>query len=133
MKPFLYVCYRVWRWKERNPREDFPLLVAMLAVTVLLSFNVFGAVMFAEYFARARWLEGLTRSQISSGALLIGSAIFLVLQLSWIRNGSFHVAAQEFAHEDYGARRRHTVFIWAYIALTIATPIIAIILHRLSA
>ena len=129
MKPLRYVFYCIWRFKQRNPREKTPLLVATLSVAVLLSFNILGVILIAENLVGARWLEHMGRTQRSWMGLIESAALFLVLHYSWVRSGRFLLIANEFEHEAAAVRRRNTIYVLAYVAATIAIPILAVILH----
>ncbi len=124
MKPLRYVLYAVWRWKLKDPREQFPLLVATMSLALSLSFNVFAAVFAEEYLTGTRWLNEMGRNQVASMALVMCITMFLIVHTSWVSNGKFAAVVSEFQDEPDGVRLRHTIYVVAYLVATIVILVV---------
>lgn len=131
LRPLRYLFYRVWQWKQLDPREQFPLLVATMTVTALLAFNILALIELSVLMSGYDWLYAIGRSRVSALALGVGLTFFFPLYECWVRRGGYRQIAQEFANEPLQERRRHTVYFWCYISATVVAPWIAAAAVRL--
>jgi hypothetical protein len=119
----------------RDTHESTPVLVAGIATTVLLIFNLMLAVMVANSL---RGLRPLPEARMGNVQYLTVVALLIVsvglMSSAWVANGNFTKLQMEFAKGTPHREAVRNILFWTYIILSAATPFaFAIIRHAVRA
>jgi hypothetical protein len=128
MRSLCYLFYRILHRKQADKRERSPLHVATMSVAVLLYLNVLSLLLLSELATHRLWLTTIGRGPRSSLALIVGIALYLIVQRLCVnRNGSVY-NEKAFTSESPMDHQRRTILMWCYIFVTVAAPIVLVVI-----
>ena len=135
LKPIRYLFYRLLTYKLRDARETTPVLVACLATTGLLLFNLMSATMVVSYLAgRQDLLPALGRWTLYAAIAVAAWLGYVAMRAAWVDNGNYARLVSEFQTRSQVRETLRAALFWSYLLLTIALPIsLAIVLPHSSA
>ena len=129
MKPIRYFMWRVIQFEERRGTAA-PWIMAVLVTAGLILINLLGVSLAYEYILGIHIdLLDAPRAEFRGrmlGALIAVSAVVYGL---WIASGRHTNFAKEFRQETLQQRKRRSVYVVAYMILSVVLPTILAILH----
>ena len=124
-KPLRYVFYRILKSKLRGPRETTPVLVACIATSVLLFFNLMLAVMVINMRRGLDLLPKMHRSNLEYVlvALMLGVAVRL-MYTAWVGDGKLAILSKEFSRDPADRNSKIDLLFWGYVAFSAISPFV---------
>jgi hypothetical protein len=129
LKPLRYVSYRILTWKLRDPSETTPILVACIATSVLLFFNLMLAVMVINVWRGIDLLPKMHRSNLEY--VLVAAMLAVAVRLmyaAWIDEGKLAILSKEFSRDPAERDSTLDLLFWGYIVFSVMSPLVFAIL-----
>jgi hypothetical protein len=125
LKPIRYVFFRILTWKLKDYRESTPVLVASMATSVLLFFNVLLVAVLASVYQGRSIMPELHRT---IGLYLEVGAFFLLISWlmssAWVANGNLAKLQREFEAGGHASASIRNFMFWSYVVFSVAAPLI---------
>jgi hypothetical protein len=127
LKPLRYVFYRILTSKLRDPSETTPVLVACIATSLLLFFNLMLADMIINAWRGVHLLATRSGFAYVLVAVMLAVAVRL-MYAAWVDDGKLAILSEEFSRDP--AERNFTLdlLFWGYIVFSPISPIVFAIL-----
>ena len=117
-RPLRYLYYRIYAWNlHRQGEGDLPQFNALLGTSFLMLMNLLSIPFILDF------LKIATMSSVAFRSLVIAlmPVTFLAHYLLLFRRGRYRRIFKEFANEAEDSRRRGTIAVLAYVAISVVT------------
>src|ERR687895_704009 len=132
LTPLRYVFYRIWDHDRRTRRPVEALASATFTTALFLWMNLFLVADISFVLIDGRGVfERINDADIGGFALALGVASLLAVYWSCVSGRRYEAMTDAFGGESPRSRRITGVLIWIYGFLSVATPFISAVWHRL--
>jgi NADH:ubiquinone oxidoreductase subunit 6 (subunit J) len=124
LKQYKYLYYRIYSWNLKKGEKDISQWKAVVFVSAMMVLNLFLIGLLLKYFGI---LEHPFPKKIATPLtlVLIGLNYFL-----FMHSGKYKLITREYEKENTKKRKKNTISLWLFIALSFLLPILLMVLIK---